>query len=148
MRAARSQRHPVGASAADGIVHTAFGRGLSKIVELAKEDREAVETFGELFAGSDRPIVATSGVLLMTPGETFMEHARPPIIPTSRVRPSRPRCGCRARAAGSTVVRNPRSVHGAGERHGFVPMLAALARQKGISADVGEGQNKSAKWKS
>ncbi len=130
-----------GASEADGIIHTAFGLDMSKIVELAEEDREAIETFGEVFAGSERPIIVTSGVLLMPPGEIFMEDARPPIIPDFPRASEQTAFALADRGLRASVVRNPRSVHGTGERHGFVPMLAAVAREKGVSAYVGEGEN-------
>ena len=70
-----------GAGDADGAIHTAFGLDLSKIAELAEEDRAAIEVLGEVFAGSKRPIVVTSGLGLLPAGETFTEHARPSIIP-------------------------------------------------------------------
>ena len=130
-----------GARRADGVIHTAFGLDLSKIVELSEEDRETIETFGEVFAGSDRPIVVTSGLGLLPPGETFTEDARPPIIPAFPRASEQTAFALAARGLRASVVRLPRSTHGVGERHGFVPMLAALAREKGMSAYVGDGQN-------
>ena len=131
-----------GASDADGIIHTAFGLDLSKIVEMAEEERLAIETFGEVFAGSNRPIVVTGGVLLTPPGETFMEDARPPVAPHFPRASEQTAFALAERGLCASVVRNPRSVHGQGERHGFVPMLAAVAREKGISAYVEDGQNR------
>ena len=130
-----------GASDTDGIIHTAFGLDLSKIVEMAEEERRAIETFGEVYAGSNRPIVVTGGVLLTPPGETFMEDARPPVAPNFPRASEQTAFALADRGLCASVVRNPRSVHGQGERHGFVPMLAAVAREKGVSAYVGDGQN-------
>lgn len=125
----------------DGIIHTAFGLDMTKIQELAKEDREAIETYGEVFAGSDRPIVITGGVGLAPDGEVFTEDARPPVIREFPRASEQTAFAIANRGAHVCVIRNPRSVHGQGENHGFVPMLATVARQKGISAWVGDGQN-------
>ena len=126
---------------ADGIIHTAFGLDVSKIAELAEEDRRAIEIFGEVFAGSDRPIVITGGVGILPAGETFTEDERPPIMPEFPRASEQTAFALADRGLRASVVRNPRSVHGAGERHGFVPMLAAVARNKGVSAFVGNGEN-------
>ncbi len=131
-----------GAGAADGVIHTAFGVDMSRIVELADEDRQAIETFGEVFAGSDRPIVVTGGVGLLPPGETFREDSpRPPVMAGFPRASEQTAFALAERGLRASVVRLPRSVHGSGERHGFVPMLAAAAREKGVSAYVGDGQN-------
>ena len=130
-----------GAENADGIIHTAFGLDFSKIEELSKEDRIAIETFGEVFAGSDKAIVVTSGIALLPAGETFTEETRPAIIPEFPRASEQTAFALAERGVRASVVRPARSVHGLGEHHGFVPMLAAVAREKGVSAYVGDGQN-------
>ena len=125
----------------DGIIHTAFGLDLTKIKELAEEETQTIEVFGEAFAGTDRPIIVTGGVLLTPPGEVFQEDARPPVPPEFPRASEQSGFALAERGLRAMVVRNPRSVHGQGETHGFVPMLAAIAREKGVSAWVGEGDN-------
>ena len=130
-----------GAGDADGVIHTAFGLDLSRIVELSEEDRQAIETFGDVLAGSGRPVVVTSGFGLLPPGDTFTERARPPVIPGFPRASEQTAFALAERGVRASVVRLSRSTHGLGERHGFVPMLAAVARGKGVSAYVGDGQN-------
>ena len=130
------------AAEADGVVHLAFGIDFSRIAELAREDQEAIEAFGEVYAGTARPVVITSGFGLLPVGETYTEGG-----PLAPINPEWPRASEQTAAAvaakgvRATWVRLPRSVHGVGERHGFVPMLAGIARQKGVSAYIGDGQN-------
>ncbi len=130
-----------GAGSADGIIHTAFGLDLSKIDELAEEDRVAIETFGEVLAGSDRPIIVTSGFLDPS-GAMAKEDSRPPVDPAFPRASEQTAFRLADRGVKASVIRNPRSVHGVGERHGFVPMLATVAREKGVSAYIGNGQNR------
>ena len=129
-----------GAADADGIIHTAFGLDISRIERLAAEDRAAIETFGDVFAGSTRPIIVTDGFLHLT-GEKAMEADRPEVMPAFPRASQQTAFALAERGLHASVVRNPRSVHGKGETHGFVPMLAAVAREKGVSAYVGDGAN-------
>ena len=129
-----------GAGGADGVIHTAFGLDASRSAELSEEDRVAIETFGDVFAGSDRPIVVTGGLGLLPAGETFTEDTRPPVIPAYPRASEQTAFALAARGLRASVVRPARSVHGLGERHGFVPLLAGLAREQGFSAYVGDGQ--------
>ncbi len=130
------------ASQADGVIHLAFGIDFTRIVELAEEDRQAIETFGDVYAGSDRPVLITSGFGFLPPGETFTEDMpAAPLIPGFPRASEQTAFAIAAKGVRATWVRLPRSVHGVGERHGFVPMMAGIAREKGVSAYVGDGQN-------
>ena len=130
------------AAQADGVIHTAFGIDFSNIVAMGRQERQVIELFGDVYQGSDRPIVATSGFGLLPRGETFTEETPPaPIDPNFPRAPEYATAMLAERGVRATVVRLPRSVHGRGERHGFVPMLANVARQKALSAYIGDGDN-------
>jgi nucleoside-diphosphate-sugar epimerase len=126
---------------ADGVIHTAFGLDHARIGELSAQDRAAIEAFGAAFAGSQKPLVVTGG-FLQTTGEKILETARPPVMPAFPRASEQTALALAERGIHATVVRNPRSVHGHGETHGFVPMLSDIARKKGVSAYVGSGQNR------
>jgi nucleoside-diphosphate-sugar epimerase len=131
-----------GAGEADGVIHTAFGHDRTRMAEGGKEDSDAIETFGSVFTGSLRPIIVTGVLGLLPPGQTFTEDTPPgpsnPMMPRVSEQTA---VALAERGVRATAVRLPRVVHGAGETHGFIPQLIALARQKGLSAYVGDGQN-------
>jgi nucleoside-diphosphate-sugar epimerase len=140
------------ASDSDGVIHLAFQHEVAfggNFAAAANADRRAVEAMGAALADSDRPFVLASGMLGLTaPGRSATEDDG--LVPGAEIRANP--AGLRAATAlltlslrgvgvRSSVLRLPPTVHGDGD-HGFVATFVGIARQKGVSGYVGEGNNR------
>ncbi|QOY91156.1 SDR family oxidoreductase [Paludibaculum fermentans] len=131
-----------GAALADGVIHCAFNHDFSKFAANCELDRQAIEALGSALASSERPLVVTGGIGLIAPGRSATEEDRPP-AEGSRGYPRMSEQTADLLAGGgvrTAVMRLPQ-VHDP-VKQGFVTYLVAVAREKGVSAYVGEGHNR------
>lgn len=131
-----------GAHDSDGVIHLAF-IAPSTSEAATQADAAAVATFSDALAGSGKPLVVSGGTLVR-PGRPATE--RDELLPVgpvaARITTMRAAVASAERGVRTALVMLPRSVHGDGERHGFVPQLIATAREKGVAGYVGEGANR------
>ena len=128
-----------GAAAADAVVHLAFVHDFSEFQENCEIDKRAIEAMGSVLAGSGRPFMVTSGVAgLAAPGQLATEDdVVPPDFPFPRVSEQ---TALALPGVNASVVRFPQ-VHDP-VKQGLVTYMVAVAREKGVSAYVGEGRNR------
>jgi nucleoside-diphosphate-sugar epimerase len=132
-----------GAAASDAVIHTAFNHDFSKYVANCESDRQVIETLGSVLAGSDRLLIVTSG--------TGMANQKPGVLATENDRPASSKMVPRAaseEAAGSVATRGVRvaivrlpQVHDT-LKQGLITYAVQVAREKGVSAYVGDGLNR------
>ncbi len=128
-----------GAAAADGVIHTAYNHDFSQYIAAGQTDREAIEALASALTGTNRPLIVTAGLAgLSTPGRFGTEDDT--LAPSPR-QSEDVATELAAKGVHTCVVRLAPSVHDDGDQ-GFVPFLIHIARQKGESPYIGDGQNR------
>lgn len=127
-----------GASQADGVIHTAFIHDFTQYQKAGEVDKTAINTMGEVLAGTGKPIVVTSGMLGLPAINGFITEAS-----SAEHSPRTSEATALALAekgVHASVVRLPPSVHEKGDK-GFIPFIIGQARKNGVSAYPEEGKN-------
>ena len=131
-----------GAAQSDAVIHTAFNHDFSQFKANCEADRKVIGALGAALAGSNRPLIITSGIGLLNTGRIITEED----VPASSDLVPRAASEEAANAAAIKgikvyIVRLPPTVHGRGD-HGLVPMIIDRAKENGESAYIGEGKNR------
>ena len=127
------------AARAQGIVHLAYQHDFSQMAAAAETDRRAVETFGDILAGTGGPLIVASGVIGMGAGATEADSPDPSLHP--RIATGAKVLALAERGVRPCLVRFAPTVHGPGDR-GFIATLAELARRTGMSAYLDDGASR------
>ncbi|MEX3637463.1 SDR family oxidoreductase [Paraburkholderia sp. BR14320] len=131
-----------GAAKSDAVIHLAFDHDFSHFVENCEKDKRAIAALGAALAGSDRPLLITSGT-----GVGSRDNGQPAAEDVFNTSHPNPRIG--SELAGNalledgvnvSVMRLPQ-VHNP-YRQGLITPLIQIARDKGVCAYVEEGRNR------
>ena len=130
-----------GASKTDGTIHLAFNHDFSRFQQNCDDDHKAILAMGEVLLGSNRPFVMTSGTAIATniEGKPSTEDG-PTLSWNPRAASEAAVRELTARGLNTSVVRLPQ-VHDT-RKQGLVPYVHAVAREKGVSAYIGDGSNR------
>ena len=134
------------AAECDGVVHLAFRHDVAFSGDFdtaIASNQAAIEAFGEALGGSRKPFAIASGLAGLRPRGIATEDDRPEPSPGpgGRVVNERTALALAERGVRSMAVRFAPTVHGAGD-HGFIAVLAGVAREKGVSGYPGDGTNR------
>jgi nucleoside-diphosphate-sugar epimerase len=131
-----------GAAMSDGVIHCAFNHDFSKFAANCEMDRRAIEAMGDVLVGSDRPLLITSGTGMgnAVPGQPATEDHFDPNHPNPRKASEVAGASVADRGVNVSVVRLPQ-VHDT-VKQGLITYAVQLAREKGVSAYIGDGLNR------
>jgi len=132
-----------GATDAEGVVHLANKHDWANPAASNAAERGAVEAIAETLVDTERPFVLASGVAGLAKGRPSTEEDPSPFHG-----PDAPRGGSEnlaleyvGRGVRAVSARFAPTVHGVRD-HGFIAYIVGVAREKGVSAYVGDGTHR------
>ena len=127
-----------GATGMDAVVNLAFSHDFSKFAQSAKDEIQAIEALGSVLEAG-KLLVVTSGIGITSgaPGHVRTESDPPTDSPVMPRRPEQAAQAVATTGVHVAIVRLPQ-VHDT-RKQGLVTWLIQLAREKGVSAYVGNG---------
>ncbi len=133
-----------GAAKSDAVIHLAFNHDFSNLKQNSEDDRKVIETLGEVPAGSDRPLIITSGTGLVrsktgAPAVETDDHVSSAEFP--RAASEEAAEALIAKGGGRVMVMRLPQVHDT-SKQGRITLHIQTARQQGRVAYVGEGKNR------
>ena len=132
-----------GAERSDGVIHLAFNHDFSKFVANCEDDRRVIRALGSVLAGSDRPLIVTSGTPIANtvPGQPAEEgNATIGSDVHPRAASEEEAAAVAADGVNVSVVRLPQ-VHDT-VKQGLITPVIEMYREKGVCAYVGDGRNR------
>lgn len=131
-----------GAAKADAVIHTAFDHDFSRFVENCEKDKRAIAALGSALAGSDQPLVITSGTGIGSGehGEPATEHVFNASHPNPRIASELAAHELLEAGINVSMMRLPQ-VHNP-FRQGLITPLIGIIRERGVAAYVGDGRNR------
>ena len=130
-----------GAAVSDAVLHLGFGADFSKFKENYEVDQRAIEALGSVIAGSGKPMVVPNGIAgLMPSGHVATEKDDLPKDYKFPRTSEQTALSLVSQGVRASVIRLPQ-VHDT-VKQGLVTRMIAVAREKGVSAYVGEGLNR------
>ncbi len=132
-----------GAAGSDGVIHLAFNHDFSRFVQNCEADRRVIKALGEALAGSDRPLIVTSGTGLANtvPGRPAREDNE--IVGCDvhpRAASEQAAASLAADGVNVSVVRLPQ-VHDP-VTQGLLTPAIQIYRRQGACAYIGDGLNR------
>lgn len=129
----------------DGIIHAAFShdfmisKDISQFPKAAEMDRLAIEAMGEVLINTDKPLIVTAGLLglPLINGKITEESVAENSLRASEATALK----LAEKGVNASVIRLAPSVHDVGD-YGFVPFIISKARENGVSAYPGDGNNR------
>ncbi len=136
------------ATEAEGVIHLAFKHELMRSGQFpaaVDADLRAITTLGEALVGTNKPLVTTSGTLLLAAAAGIAGRAGTEddfAAGGPRVDAENYTIALSEHDVRSSVVRLPPITHSDLDHHGFAHVLIEIARSNGYAGYIGEGANR------